>query len=197
MIGMFLNGGATPEGTKPIFGEGKTQATVSFTLVIVVIVCIPIMLFIKPLCILKARNDKRKAAAGGSYTQLERADKAKLSDGDDDSPYRESESRTLLPAINSSEIDNEQKPSESGAYRRKRESSLMREEYDKEEDDWRSRTRRLDEQQLSSHVAANTLRESLKMRPTKLKQLLIESAALESGKPAEEEEHPFLEIMIH
>merc|ERR1712099_89525 len=45
--------------------------------------------------------------------------------------------------------------------------------------------------------AANTLRESLKMRPTKLKQLLIESAALESGKPAEEEEHPFLEIMIH
>ena len=73
----------------------------------------------------------------------------------------------------------------------------MREEYDKEEEDWRSKNRRLDDQQLSSHVAANTLRESLKMRPTKLKQLLIESAALESGKPAEEEEHPFLEIMIH
>ena len=24
MIGMFLNAGALPEGTKPIFGEGKT-----------------------------------------------------------------------------------------------------------------------------------------------------------------------------
>merc|ERR1719361_680014 len=43
MIGMFLDGGALPEGTKPIFGEGKTQATVSFALVIVVIVCVPII----------------------------------------------------------------------------------------------------------------------------------------------------------
>ena len=197
MIGMFLDGGALPEGTKPIFGEGKTQATVSFALVIVVIVCVPIMLFVKPLCILKARNDKRQAANRASYSQLERSDKAKLSDGDENSPYRESESRTLLPGINTSILDDEEKPTEAGAYRRKRESNLMKEEYDKEEEDWRSKSRRLDEQQLSSHVAANTLRESLKMRPTKLKQLLIESAALESGKPAEEEEHPFLEIMIH
>ena len=75
----------------------------------------------------------------------------------------------------------------------------MKEEYEKDgqENDWRSKKQRLDELSLSSHVAANTLRESLKMRPTALKRLLIESAALESGKPAEEEEHPFLEIMIH
>ena len=65
------------------------------------------MLFVKPLCILKARNDKRKAAHRGSYTQLERADKAKLSDGDDNSPYRDNEDKTLLPAINDSILDDE------------------------------------------------------------------------------------------
>ena len=74
----------------------------------------------------------------------------------------------------------------------------MKEEYDTEgQNDWRASGQRLDDLNLSSHVAANTLRESLKMRPTKLKQLLIESAALESGKPAEEEEHGLMEIMIH
>ena len=55
MIGMFLNGGALPEGTKPLFGAPKTQQTVSFTLVIIILICIPIMLFVKPFCIHKAR----------------------------------------------------------------------------------------------------------------------------------------------
>jgi len=75
----------------------------------------------------------------------------------------------------------------------------MKEEYEGAEngDDWRKRDKRLDDLQLSSHVAANTLRESLKLRPTALKQLLIESAAMESGKPAEEEDTGFGELMIH
>jgi len=46
-------------------------------------------------------------------------------------------------------------------------------------------------------VAADQLRESLKLRPTKLKQQLINAAAMESGKPAEEEDGGFAEIMIH
>ena len=203
MIGMFLNGGALPEGTRPLFGEGKTQATVSFALVIVIIICVPIMLFVKPLCILKARQAKRARASGtGEHgRQLERAEKAKLSDGEDElpSPLRDSESHNLLPAINASLVEEDRGTGGSGAYKRKRESSLMKEEYDKEghENDWRSKQQRLDDLNLSSHVAANTLRESLKLRPSALKQLLIHSAAVESGKPAEEEEHPFLEIMIH
>ena len=75
----------------------------------------------------------------------------------------------------------------------------MKEEYDADgqNDDWRKREQKLDTLSLSSHVAANTLRESLKLKPTALKQALIESAALESGKPAEEEDHGFGEIMIH
>jgi len=68
-------------------------------------------------------------------------------------------------------VEEDRKGSETGAYRRKRESSLMKEEYDREgqENDWRAKHQRLDELNLSSHVAANTLRESLKMRPTALK----------------------------
>ena len=69
MIGMFLNGGALPEGTKPLFGGPKTQQTVSFTLVIVILVCIPVMLFVKPFCIHRARQQReqrsRSPAQGG------------------------------------------------------------------------------------------------------------------------------------
>lgn len=73
----------------------------------------------------------------------------------------------------------------------------MKEEYSNQGDDWRKKEQRLDDLNLSSHVAANTLRESLKLKPTALKKLLIESAAMESGKPAEEEDHGFTELMIH
>jgi len=67
MIGMFLNGGALPEGTKPLFGEQpKTQQTVSFALVIIILVCVPIMLFVKPLCIHKARQEKRQRSGSPS-----------------------------------------------------------------------------------------------------------------------------------
>lgn len=47
----------------------------------------------------------------------------------------------------------------------------MKSEYDSDEarDDWRARGKRHDDLGLSSHVAADTLRESLKMRPTALK----------------------------
>jgi len=125
--------------------------------------------------------------------------KAKNSDDEDDladfSPARDNESKNLIPttAINES-IDRE-----TGAYQRKRESSLMKEEYsvDGQKDDWRKRDQRLDDLNLSSHVAANTLRESLNLKPTALKKLLIESAAMESGKPADEEDHGFGELMIH
>jgi len=83
---------------------------------------------------------------------------------------RPSEHHNLLPSINATIVEEDRKGSETGAYKRKRESSLMKEEYDAEgQNDWRSRHQRLDDLNLSSHVAANTLRESLKMRPTKLK----------------------------
>ena len=55
-----------------------------------------------------------------------------------------------------------------------------------DQNDWRKSDKGIDDLQLSSHVAANTLRDSLRMKPTALKQLLIENAAFESGMPAEE-----------
>jgi len=130
MIGMFLNGGALPPGTVPLYGsDPMTEPRVQFVLVVVVIIMIPTMLFVKPYCIHKAQQEKKEAMRSPSMTSVQ-LQKAKLSDDEDNlpSPDREEEEGLLIPSINATIVDRDG----SGAYQRKRESSLMKEEYDNE-----------------------------------------------------------------
>mmetsp|Transcript_7692 Transcript_7692/g.9249 ORF Transcript_7692/g.9249 Transcript_7692/m.9249 type:complete len:203 (+) Transcript_7692:1926-2534(+) len=63
MIAMFISFGATPEGTDPIIGTGKQQQTISLTLLILVVICVPVLLCCKPCLLHFGKQDHAKRMA--------------------------------------------------------------------------------------------------------------------------------------
>jgi V-type H+-transporting ATPase subunit a len=60
MIAMFLSGGAIPEGNAPILGSVQYQQKVSVALAMVVVICIPLMLFPKPIILSQALSKRQE-----------------------------------------------------------------------------------------------------------------------------------------
>ena len=58
MIAMFINMGAIPEGTVPLLGQtGKGQQTVSLTLLVLTVICVPTLLCCKPCLLYRSQQD--------------------------------------------------------------------------------------------------------------------------------------------
>ena len=61
MISMFISMGAIPVGTDPILGQtGKGQQTVSLTLLVLTLICIPTLLCCKPILLTRGASDHKK-----------------------------------------------------------------------------------------------------------------------------------------
>ena len=60
MISMFISMGAIPEGTVPLIGTtGKEQQTISLTLLILTLACIPLLLCCKPILLSRGARDHK------------------------------------------------------------------------------------------------------------------------------------------
>lgn len=84
MINMFLDFGKVGDDVDPIIGETNdklTQQSISNTLVIIALVCVPLMLFVKPLYLLTQHDDKpSKAKKDGHsrYFEFENEEEEKI-----------------------------------------------------------------------------------------------------------------------
>ena len=64
MISMFISMGAIPAGTQPLLGTtGKGQQTVSLTLLVLTVICVPTLLCCKPCLLYKSQLDVQRKQA--------------------------------------------------------------------------------------------------------------------------------------
>ena len=68
MISMFINFGAIPPNTDPLFGTAKQQQTVSLAMLVLCVICVPTLLCCKPIILyLGQRQHHARVAKLGSF----------------------------------------------------------------------------------------------------------------------------------
>lgn len=69
MIGMFLAFGEVEEGASPLIGSAGTQQAISISLLLIFFICVPLMLFVKPLY-LRSKMKNAHRHDDGNYNAL-------------------------------------------------------------------------------------------------------------------------------